>query len=490
MIVILGASPAMGRRGSSVAALFSRVLAGVSALAICGLTFLGLSGVARATAAPAVSLLAERSNSTNLLREPGVGGATLTVGHSNYPWQGTTYSTVSFLSQVGSQTSTLQTVDISSALTAGTYATSRIPGQAAVILDPSFNPCGDNEPGTLRIEQAAYDSAGLPTSFAASFDVENCVDDGPPIHGEIRWHSSTPVAVATAPTSVSIAKKVAANSTADVPVTFTVHGNSPARFGTPTLRETPLSDGSRFWSIAAQTCSTAPVAAGRTCTVTLRFSAGYPNGVPNYALHATLSLSDGRATPVTVDASAQIADIPGEPTFLRIDSAFRHLTFYWAGPDSLPDGWSSSGTTTWNIFRQRPASAKQLVASFDSSSFFGGMSYVLPGLPAGYGGTFTVQGVQNGVTGAPSIAITTNVASRELVYTGSATGPHNQQLAPVSGTDYSYSGHSSYPDHDLAVSNNGPCSPATTSTTPVRSGRPSCCRAWMAARRRCRRLRR
>lgn len=417
----------------------------------------GLPAAARADTPAPVTVVAERGGTTNSVRAQGVDGVTVTVARGTSSYSGTTVPTLYFASTVGGQAGTLQAVTLSADLGPGTYATTRLPGQGAALLDPgSISACGGAEPGTLTVTEASYTDAGVPSVFAASFDVAAC-DAEPPVHGEIRWNSTTPLALATAPTSVAITPPVAAKSSADLPVTVTAVGNAPVTLGAPAVQEKPQSDGTTFWSIAADTCSGAVLSTGQSCTVTLRFSPGYPNGVPNGPQSAWLTIGDGQATPVSVYASATIAPLPGQPRGLDIDAAFRHLVLHWGVPSSFPDGWTQFGATVWNVYRQVPGPARELVGSAPGTSL-GPTSFVLASLPRGYAGTFTVQGVQNGIAGAESAPVAARVADRELLYATDYSSLQNQQLAPVAGTTHGYQGLTlspgTIPQYDLTVSAN------------------------------------
>ena len=143
---------------------------------------------------------------------------------------------------------------ISAGLTPGTYATSRLAGDAAALLDPgSILACGGEEPGTLTIAEATYDVSGLPTLLSGSFDVASC-DEQPAVHGEMRWNSTEPLGLAQAPDVTSISGSVVVNSTADLVVTFTAQGNAPITAGAATLSQTPLPDGTNYWTIQSDAC--------------------------------------------------------------------------------------------------------------------------------------------------------------------------------------------------------------------------------------------
>lgn len=421
---------------------------------VLGVAGLG-SPAATADAPTAVTLVAERSGAANIVREQGVGGASLTVARGTASFDGASISTLTFNSTVDNQIGTLQTVVVSADLAPGTYTTSRLPGQAEAMLDPgSISQCGGTETGTLTISEASYTPEGVPSTFAGSFDTDACDDNGP-VHGEIRWSSSVTVSVATGPTAVSIDQPVAANASADVDVAFTAYGNAAVTFGTARVHEQPQWDGTTHWSIADDKCAGAVVLVGQSCAVTLRFSAGYPNGVPSGSLPATVTIADGQIAPISVEVAATIAALPGQPRGLRIDGAFRHLVLYWGAPSSWPTGWTRFGPTTWNIYRQ-VGGVKRLVGSTVGTAV-GPTSFVLPELSPKYSGTFSVQGVQAGVPGATSAPIAGRVADRELLYAEDYAALQNQQLTPAAGVQYAYQGLADQDmmnPHDLAISAN------------------------------------
>ena len=75
------------------------------------------------------------------------------------------------------------------------------------------------------------------------------------MHGEIRWNSTEPLGLAQAPDVTSISGTVVVNSTADLTVTFTAQGNAPVTAGAATLSQTPLYDGSNYWTIRSDACN-------------------------------------------------------------------------------------------------------------------------------------------------------------------------------------------------------------------------------------------
>jgi len=158
-------------------------------IAIAALLAVGVPAT-RATADPtALTLVAERYGTTNDIREQGVAGADLHVSTGTATSGDTSVPMIAFGSTVNGLD--LQTVDVSAGLAAGTYATSRIPGGAAALLDPgSLGACGNSEPGSLTVLEAQYAEDGTPTVFAASFDIESCGGGQPTLHGEIRWNST------------------------------------------------------------------------------------------------------------------------------------------------------------------------------------------------------------------------------------------------------------------------------------------------------------
>lgn len=395
---------------------------------------LGFPAVARGDSPSALTLVAERSGTTNSLREQGQGGASLSVARGTTSYGDVTVPTLTFNSTVGSKAGTLQSIDISADLAPGTYATSRLPGQADAVLDPgSISQCGGSETGTLTVLDAAYTDSGVPSVFAASFDVGAC-DANPAVHGEIRWNSSAALALVTAPATVAIDEPVQARTTADVDVVFTAQGNVPTTLGDAAVAEKPQWDGSTYWSLRSDGCAGATLQPGQSCAVTMRFTPGYPNGVPAGALTARVSVSDGQSAPVSVTVSAGIAPLPGQPRGLAIDGAFRHLVLRWGVPSSWPNGWTRLGSTQWNVYRVGADGSRQAVGSTLGTAA-GPTWYMLPALPARYSGTFVVQGVQGGIAGADSAPISMQVADRELIYL--KDGLRERQLAPADGAAYS-----------------------------------------------------
>lgn len=395
-------------------------------LVVASSTMLGTlvaAPLAAASSAPLTALFWRNSSNTQY-REAGVGGATVNVSRANLSYGSTTVPGLIFSSEVNAQLSTHVSVTVSAGLTPGTYTSSRIPGAAEAVLDPgSFSQCGGNEPGTLTITEAAYDGTGKPTVFAASYDIAAC-DSLPPLHGELRWASSVPLAFASAPDLTKLDTPVVVNSTADLPVAITAAGDGPVTLGTATLHQTPLWDGSLFWSVVSDGCSGVTLVSGATCTVVLRFAPRRPDGNPVGTEDGWIDIADGTSIHLRAAVEAQVAPLPGQPLGLQVQGAFRHLVLTWTRPQAFPADWSPSGHTDYQVYRIRPDGSRLLLGNTGGATW-----QVLPNLPDGYTGSYVVTASQGSV-GPESVPATGTTATSELLYMDYASGLVNQRLSP------------------------------------------------------------
>ena len=373
----------------------------------------------------AISALLERGPSTSVYRQADAPDTTLNVATGTSSYDDVTVPTLRFTSQVGSDSSTFVAVSISAALTPGTYVTSSLPGDAAALLDPgSILACGAGESGTLTITEAAYDVNGLPTVLSGSFDVASC-DEQPAVHGELRWNSTDPLGLAQAPDVTSVSGSVVVNSTSDLVVTFTAQGNAPITAGTATLSQTPLADGTDYWTIRSDACVGQTLDPGDTCTVTVRFAPLRPNGVPLGTIYAAVSVPDGQSNPARAVIFAKVAPLPGQVVGLQVQGAFRHLVLRWGAPQAYLPGWSLHATTYYTIYQDLPGGARDLITTRAGQTF-----YVVPDLPDLYTATYEVTATQT-TTGPPSVPATGTTSSQELLYVNEGDGVDNQQLAPT-----------------------------------------------------------
>ena len=421
---------------------------------------------AHASDPAAISALFERNSSNSVYRQAGTPNTTVNVAAGTSTLGDVTVPILHFTSQVGSDSSTLVAVSISAGLTPGTYATSRLPGHAAALLDPgSILACGGEEPGTLTITDATYDVNGLPIVLSGSFYVAPC-DEQPAVHGELRWNSTSPLGLAQAPDVTSISGAVVVNSTADLVVTFTAQGNGPMTAGAATLSQTPPSDGSNYWTIQSDACIGQILNPGDTCAVTVRFAPLRPNGVPLGTIYAAVSVPDGQSNPARAVISAKVAPLPGQAVGLQVEGAFRHLVLRWGAPQAYPNGWSRTATTYYEIYRDGPGGTRDLITTQAGQTF-----YVVPDLPDLYTATYEVTATQNS-TGPPSVPATGSTSSRELLFINLDAGVENQQLAPAAepartgfvGSSLFGSAESGF--GDLAVSRNQSTMAWTTTNFP------------------------
>ena len=270
---------------------------GLIATVAFGVAITSLGWVAPAAQADPspISAVLLRNNDTTIFRQPS-GTTTLTVAQGVDASQGTDYPVFVFNSQVGSDSTTFESVSVAAGLTPGTYSTSRLPGVAQAILDPgAILQCGGEEPGTLTVTQADYDEAGDPVDFAASFDVASCNDE-PVVHGEIRWNSATPLELAQAPVLTSAAPATVGSST-EATVQFTSVGNSAATMGAATLSQKPMFDGFLDWSIVKDGCIGQTLQPGASCSVTARIAPIRPDGVPYGTGYATIGIRTASRSP-------------------------------------------------------------------------------------------------------------------------------------------------------------------------------------------------
>lgn len=375
-----------------------------------------------AHADPQLSGMFLRTSSSTVFRQPGVAGATLTVTRGTSTYGDVSVPYLGFVSQVGTDFSTFRTVDVSADLAVGSYATSRLAGQAPALLGTNASGCSDAGTGTLTVTEAEYDGSGLPTRFAASFDLLACAGS-PAVHGELRWNSSAPIAFAQAPDLSKIAQPVPVNSVVDLTVTLTARGNGPSTLGPATLHQTPLWDGSVYWSIVSNGCSGTTLDPGAGCALVLRFAPLRPNGYPEGFIDATVELGDGHTDPTVAHISATVTPLAGQPVSLVAEGAFRHLVLRWGTPLVYPPGWTRQNPTTYRVYQYRPDNSQVLIGETQQTEF------LVPNLPDGYQGKFAVTALQASV-GPISVPTTGTTAASELLTATYQTGIRNRRLAP------------------------------------------------------------
>jgi WD40-like Beta Propeller Repeat len=371
---------------------------------------------------PQLTAMFLRHSSGTVFRQPGIGGAALVVRKGTTTDGTVTVPSLGFVSEINSLASTYQNVDISAGLAVGTYATSRMPGQAAALLSTGFSGCSDAGPGTITVTEAEYDGNGLPTRFSASFDIAAC-GENPAVHGELRWNSTAPLALALAPGVTSLSQPVTVNSVADLVVTLTAKGNSPTTLGSATLHQTPLWDGSVYWSIRSNGCTGKTLAPGASCALILRFAPLRPDGYPEGTIDATVGLGDGQLSPTVAHIIGQVKPLPGQPVNLMVEGAFRHLVLFWS-MSSLMSDWSSNNPTTYRVYQYRPDGSLMLIGTTQQEQF------IVANLPDGYQSTYAVTASQTS-TGALSVRATGTTATSELLTSSYQVGVRNRRLTPA-----------------------------------------------------------
>jgi hypothetical protein len=106
---------------------------------------------------PPLSALFLRNSSATVFRQTDVDGASMHIAQGTSSYGAATVPILDVTSQVGTDSSTFVSVEISAGLMPGTYATSRLPGQAAALVDPgSISQCGADEPGSLTTQQTLH----------------------------------------------------------------------------------------------------------------------------------------------------------------------------------------------------------------------------------------------------------------------------------------------------------------------------------------------
>jgi hypothetical protein len=371
---------------------------------------------------PQLSGMFLRDSSRTVFRQPGIDGATLTVVRAPWTYGEATVPVFHFVSEVDSLSSTYRTAEVSADLAVGTYAASRLAGQAPAVVSTNVSGCSDAGPATLTVTEAEYDADGLPVHFAASFQIAPC-GNSPAVNGELRWHSSAPIAFAQAPDASTLSQPVTVNSVADLTLTLTGRGNGPTTLGAATLHQTPLWDGSVYWSIVSNGCTGTTLAPGATCALILRFTPVRPNGYPEGFIDATVELGDGHADPTVAHISATVKPLAGQPVNLVAEGAFRHLVLRWGTPLVYPLGWARLTPTTYRVYQFRPDGSQVLIGSVQRNDF------VIANLPDGYRAKYAVTASQTS-TGPISVPTTGTTAASELLTATYQTGIRNRRLAP------------------------------------------------------------
>lgn len=373
----------------------------------------------------AQSAMLLRDGSRSLVRVDG-GGATVTAGVGTSSYDSTTVDVIDFQSQVTNQSWTMTTLEITAGLAPGTYATSRLPGVAAAVLDPGgFDACGGDEPGTLTINDSiGDDGTSVPTSYSASFDVAPC-DSMPALHGEIRYNSTDPLGAATAPDITSIPAPVVVNSTADLPVTIAAAGNAPITLGAATLQQKTLWDGSSMWTISTDDCANQTLEPGESCQIDLRFGSKRPDGTPYGTEDATVVIPDGHSQPALARVEAKIAPLPGQPIGLAAEGLFRHTILTWGAPPAYPPNWDVRTALDYQIYQVMPDGTRRLAADTHGARF-----WRLTGLPDNYTATYLVTATQGTSVGPDSVPSTMTTASSEDLLADQDVGAVRARTAP------------------------------------------------------------
>jgi len=196
------------------------------------------------------------------------GGGGLTVGGFN----ATSDFARTFVSPPTGQSFAVGTYDINESATAT---------QARVQIDSAAPSQCASTSGTLTVHEVTL-AAGVVTAFAGSVR-GNCGTGQPVFAQEIRWNSTVPMIVLTAPVSTSTSEVVTVQA-----------GASAATFGDPIGTGTDAK-----LTVTANTCSGRTVAADTTCSLTLTATPDFFG--PAQDLITLPDGGSGRKIPVTVD---------------------------------------------------------------------------------------------------------------------------------------------------------------------------------------------
>ncbi|MDT4912959.1 MAG: hypothetical protein QOC66_2087, partial [Pseudonocardiales bacterium] len=218
-----------------------------------------------------------------------------------------------------------------------------------------------------------------------------------------------------------------------LPLGYTAAGNGPTTLGLATLHQTPLWDGSVYWSVVADGCSGHVLQPAQTCTIMLRFAPKRPNGYPQGTIGGWVSLPDGQSIPARAAIQAKVVPLPGQPVGVVAHGAFRHLVLTWSPPPVYLGNWQypPAASLTYHVYRVLPGGSREAVA--DTQHTF----LVIPGLPDDSTGTYLVTASQAATTGPDSVPGAGTTATSEALVADFYGGLMNRRLAPSPETAFS-----------------------------------------------------
>jgi hypothetical protein len=121
--------------------------------------------------------------------------------------------------------------------------------------------------GTVAITELEWGAGGELAAFAADF-LQACTGPGQLLMGSIRLHSTKPiVALAATPRPIDLGETLAPAPGETTTVTVTNLGHEPTTLGAAAIPVNP-----EMTEIVSDGCSTAPLAAGESCDVTVRLT--------------------------------------------------------------------------------------------------------------------------------------------------------------------------------------------------------------------------